>query len=108
MSDFGAAEELIQRAVDRYGGLDILVLNAGILRDRMLVNMTEEEWDAVIAVHLKGHFAPLRHAGRVLARALEGGRGGARPGDHDVEPLGRLRQRRPGQLRRRQGGHRRA
>jgi NAD(P)-dependent dehydrogenase (short-subunit alcohol dehydrogenase family) len=62
VSDFGAAEEMIQRAVDRYGGLDILVLNAGILRDRMLVNMTEEEWDAVIAVHLKGHFAPLRHA----------------------------------------------
>jgi len=62
VSDFGAAEEMINRAVDRYGGLDILVLNAGILRDRMLVNMTEEEWDAVIAVHLKGHFAPLRHA----------------------------------------------
>ena len=62
VSDFGAAEEMIDRAVDRYGGLDILVLNAGILRDRMLVNMTEEEWDAVIAVHLKGHFAPLRHA----------------------------------------------
>jgi NAD(P)-dependent dehydrogenase (short-subunit alcohol dehydrogenase family) len=62
VSDFGAAEELINRAVDRYGGLDILVLNAGILRDRMLVNMTEEEWDAVIAVHLKGHFAPLHHA----------------------------------------------
>jgi NAD(P)-dependent dehydrogenase (short-subunit alcohol dehydrogenase family) len=62
VSDFDAAEQLIARAVDRYGGLDILVLNAGILRDRMLVNMTEEEWDAVIAVHLKGHFAPLRHA----------------------------------------------
>ena len=45
-----------------YGRLDILVNNAGILRDRMLVNMTEEEWDSVIAVHLKGHFAPLRHA----------------------------------------------
>jgi NAD(P)-dependent dehydrogenase (short-subunit alcohol dehydrogenase family) len=62
VSDFGEAEEMIQRAVDRYGGLDILVNNAGILRDRMLVNMSEEEWDAVIAVHLKGHFAPLRHA----------------------------------------------
>src|SRR5262245_27566064 len=63
VSDFVAAEEMVQRAVDRYGGLDILVNNAGILRDRMLVNMTEEEWDGVIAGHLKGHFAPLRHAG---------------------------------------------
>jgi len=62
VSDFAAAEHMIQRAVDRYGRLDILVNNAGILRDRMLVNMTEDEWDAVIAVHLKGHFAPTRHA----------------------------------------------
>ena len=62
VSDFGAAEHMIQRAIERYDSLDILVLNAGILRDRMLVNMTEEEWDAVIAVHLKGHFGPLRHA----------------------------------------------
>jgi NAD(P)-dependent dehydrogenase (short-subunit alcohol dehydrogenase family) len=62
VSDFGAAEHMIQRATERYGGLDILVLNAGILRDRMLMNMSEDEWDAVIAVHLKGHFAPLRHA----------------------------------------------
>jgi NAD(P)-dependent dehydrogenase (short-subunit alcohol dehydrogenase family) len=62
VSDFGAAEHMIQRAIDRYGRLDILVNNAGILRDRMLVNMTEEEWDAVIAVHLKGHFGPTRHA----------------------------------------------
>jgi NAD(P)-dependent dehydrogenase (short-subunit alcohol dehydrogenase family) len=62
VSDFGAAEHMIRRAIDRYGRLDILVNNAGILRDRMLVNMTEEEWDAVIAVHLKGHFGPTRHA----------------------------------------------
>jgi NAD(P)-dependent dehydrogenase (short-subunit alcohol dehydrogenase family) len=62
VSDFASAEHMIQRAVDRYGRLDILVNNAGILRDRMLVNMTEDEWDAVIAVHLKGHFAPTRHA----------------------------------------------
>jgi NAD(P)-dependent dehydrogenase (short-subunit alcohol dehydrogenase family) len=62
VSDFGAAEDMIQRAIDRYGRLDILVNNAGILRDRMLVNMTEDEWDAVIAVHLKGHFGPTRHA----------------------------------------------
>jgi NAD(P)-dependent dehydrogenase (short-subunit alcohol dehydrogenase family) len=62
VSDFGAAEAMIQRAIDRYRGLDILVNNAGILRDRMLVNMSEQEWDAVISVHLKGHFAPTRHA----------------------------------------------
>jgi NAD(P)-dependent dehydrogenase (short-subunit alcohol dehydrogenase family) len=52
----------VEHALDAFGRLDILVNNAGILRDRMLVNMTEDEWDAVIAVHLKGHFAPTRHA----------------------------------------------
>lgn len=62
VSDFGAAEQIVRRAIDRFGRLDILVNNAGILRDRMLVNMSEQEWDAVIAVHLKGHFAPTRHA----------------------------------------------
>ena len=62
VSDFGAAEHMIRRAIERFGSLDILVNNAGILRDRMLVNMTEDEWDAVIAVHLKGHFGPTRHA----------------------------------------------
>jgi NAD(P)-dependent dehydrogenase (short-subunit alcohol dehydrogenase family) len=53
---------LVQRAIDTFGGLDILVKNAGILRNRMLVNIDEAEWDVVIAVHLKGHFAPTRHA----------------------------------------------
>jgi NAD(P)-dependent dehydrogenase (short-subunit alcohol dehydrogenase family) len=62
VADFAGAERLVRQAVDELGRLDILVNNAGILRDRMLVNMTEEEWDAVIAVHLKGHFAPTRHA----------------------------------------------
>jgi NAD(P)-dependent dehydrogenase (short-subunit alcohol dehydrogenase family) len=62
VADFAGAERLVRQAVDEFGRLDILVNNAGILRDRMLVNMTEEEWDAVIAVHLKGHFAPTRHA----------------------------------------------
>jgi NAD(P)-dependent dehydrogenase (short-subunit alcohol dehydrogenase family) len=53
---------MINSAIEAFGDLDILVNNAGILRDRVLVNMTEEEWDAVIAVHLKGHFAPTRWA----------------------------------------------
>jgi NAD(P)-dependent dehydrogenase (short-subunit alcohol dehydrogenase family) len=62
VADFAGAERLVRQAIDDFGRLDILVNNAGILRDRMLVNMTEQEWDAVIAVHLKGHFAPTRHA----------------------------------------------
>ena len=62
VSDFGAAERMVEQAVDEFGGLDVLVNNAGILRDRMLVNMEEHEWDAVIQVHLKGTFAPSRHA----------------------------------------------
>jgi len=62
VADFDGAERLVKQALDDFGRLDILVCNAGILRDRMLVNMTEQEWDAVIAVHLKGHFAPMRHA----------------------------------------------
>src|SRR5438045_302470 len=62
VADFAGAERLVEQALDHFGRLDILVNNAGILRDRMLVNMTEDEWDAVVAVHLKGHFAPTRHA----------------------------------------------
>jgi NAD(P)-dependent dehydrogenase (short-subunit alcohol dehydrogenase family) len=62
VSDWSGAEHMVQQAIDTYGGLDVLINNAGILRDRMLVNMTEAEWDAVIKVHLKGTFAPARHA----------------------------------------------
>jgi NAD(P)-dependent dehydrogenase (short-subunit alcohol dehydrogenase family) len=62
VADFAGAERMVRRALDAFGRLDILVNNAGILRDRMLVNMTEQEWDSVIAVHLKGHFAPTHHA----------------------------------------------
>jgi NAD(P)-dependent dehydrogenase (short-subunit alcohol dehydrogenase family) len=56
------ARSLVQTALDRFGGLDVLVNNAGFTRDRMVVSCTEEEWDAVVGVHLKGHFAPTRHA----------------------------------------------
>ena len=62
VADFQGAENLVKQAVDEFGRLDILVNNAGIIRDRMLVNLSEEEWDAVVNVHLKGHFAPTRHA----------------------------------------------
>ena len=62
VADFAGAGRMVQQAIEEFGRLDILVCNAGILRDRMLVNMTEAEWDSVIAVHLKGHFAPTQHA----------------------------------------------
>jgi NAD(P)-dependent dehydrogenase (short-subunit alcohol dehydrogenase family) len=62
VADFAGAKRMVDEAIERFGRLDILVNNAGILRDRMLVNMDEAEWDAVIAVHLRGHFAPTHHA----------------------------------------------
>ena len=62
VSSFDGAKNMVDMAINTFGKLDIVVNNAGILRDRMLVNMTEDEWDAVIAVHLKGTFAPSRHA----------------------------------------------
>jgi NAD(P)-dependent dehydrogenase (short-subunit alcohol dehydrogenase family) len=62
VSEWAGAQAMIEQAVDRFGGLDVLINNAGILRDRMIVNMTEDEWDSVIKVHLKGTFAPTHHA----------------------------------------------
>lgn len=62
VADWDAAEGLIRAAVDAFGRLDALVNNAGIVRDRMLVGMSEREWDDVVRVDLKGHFCPLRHA----------------------------------------------
>lgn len=62
VADFMGAKRLIEQAIDTWGTLDVLVNNAGILRDRVLANMMEEEWDAVISVHLKGTFATSRHA----------------------------------------------
>jgi len=62
VSDFAGAERLVGTAIDEFGRLDTLVNNAGILRDRMLVNMSEAEWDAVIKVHLKGTFGPCKFA----------------------------------------------
>jgi NAD(P)-dependent dehydrogenase (short-subunit alcohol dehydrogenase family) len=62
ITDWDGGRALIELATGELGGLDILVNNAGILRDRMLVSMTEAEWDDVVAVHLKGHFVPTRFA----------------------------------------------
>jgi NAD(P)-dependent dehydrogenase (short-subunit alcohol dehydrogenase family) len=62
VSTWDGGRNLVQQAIDVYGGLDVVVNNAGILRDRMIANMAEAEWDAVIAVHLKGTFGPSHHA----------------------------------------------
>ncbi len=62
VADWAGAQRLVQTALHSFGGLDVLVNNAGFLRDRMVVSTSEEEWDAVIRVHLKGHFAPTRFA----------------------------------------------
>jgi NAD(P)-dependent dehydrogenase (short-subunit alcohol dehydrogenase family) len=72
VADFAAAERLIQTAVREYGRLDVLVNVAGILRDRMIFNMSEEEWDAVLAVHLKGTWSCTRHAARVMREQKTG------------------------------------
>ncbi len=74
VSDFAAAEQLVRSTIERFGRLDVLVNNAGILRDRMLVNMSEQEWDAVIQVHLKGTFAPMRHAAAYWREEHKAGR----------------------------------
>ena len=62
VSDFDAAKAMIDQAIDAFGGLDILINNAGILRDRMVFSMSEADFDAVIKVHLKGTFGPTHHA----------------------------------------------
>jgi NAD(P)-dependent dehydrogenase (short-subunit alcohol dehydrogenase family) len=74
VSDWDGARRMIQAAIDTFGGLDVLVNNAGILRDRTLVNMSIDDWDAVIRVHLRGTFAPMRHAAAYWRDEAKAGR----------------------------------
>ena len=95
VADFEGARRLVAARRSRSSArLDILVNNAGILRDRMLVNMDEAEWDSVIAVHLKGHFAPTRHAAAHWRDRAKTGEAVRAPRDQHHQPDGRLRQRR--------------
>jgi len=73
VGDFAAAGEMVQQAIDTYGKLDILINNAGILRDRMLFSLSEDDWDAVINVHLKGTFAPTHHAAKYWRERAKAG-----------------------------------
>ena len=107
VSSWAGAERMVQQAVDTFGGLDVLINNAGILRDKMSFNMDEAEWDSVIDVHLKGHFAPVAVRGQLLAGEVEGDRrAGEREDRQHRVGVGSLRQRGPGELRGRQGRHR--
>ncbi len=74
VSNWAQAAAMIDNAIARFGALDALVNNAGILRDRMLVNMSEDDWDAVIRVHLKGTFAPTHHAANYWRLESKSGR----------------------------------
>jgi len=74
VATWDGAERLVQSALESFGDLHVLVNNAGIVRDRMLVNMSEEDWDSVITVHLKGHFGPLRHAAAHWREQVKGGK----------------------------------
>ena len=106
VADWQGAQRLINTAIEAFGDLDILVNNAGILRDRVIVNMTEEEWDAVIAVHLKGHFAPSRWAAAYWREQHKAGITKPRNLVHTSSHVGPVLQPGSGELRRGEDRHR--
>jgi NAD(P)-dependent dehydrogenase (short-subunit alcohol dehydrogenase family) len=74
VATWDGGERLVRSAIEHFGDLHVLVNNAGILRDRVIVNLSEEDWDAVISVHLKGHFVPTRHAGTYWREQAKAGK----------------------------------
>ncbi len=97
VSSMEGGERMVKQALDTFGRLDILVNNAGILRDRMIFNMSEEEWDLCIAVHLKGHFTATKHAalvfrqqrsGRIICTGSESGMGNMGQGNYSAAKEG--------------------
>ncbi|HEY7270261.1 MAG TPA: SDR family NAD(P)-dependent oxidoreductase [Dehalococcoidia bacterium] len=97
VADYEGAGRIVKQALDEFGRLDILVNNAGILRDRMIFNMSEEEWDIVLAVHLKGTFNTIKHAsilfrqqrsGRIINTSSESGLGNAGQGNYSAAKEG--------------------
>ena len=107
IATWSGGQALVAQAVDTFGGLDVVINNAGILRDKMSFNMDEAEWDAVIAVHLKGHFTTSRFAASYWRQRVEGHRRPGRRRDREHRArVGPLRQRRSGQLRGGEGRHR--
>ena len=91
VASMDGGERMVKQALDTFGRLDILVNNAGILRDRMIFNMSEEEWDIVVAVHMKGHFTATKHAalvfrqqrsGRIICTGSESGLGNMGQGNY--------------------------
>ena len=98
----GAASVLAD-ATEAFGDVHVVVNNAGILRDRMFVNMTEDDWDAVIRGHLKSTFCMTRQRGRLLARPVEVRRHGERGGGQRLVDFRAARPGRPEQLRRGEG-----
>ena len=106
VADADAATRMVQSAIDTFGTLHVLVNNAGILRDRMVFSMSDQEWDAVVRVHLRGHFMPTAGGRAVLARdGQERHACGRLDHQHHID-LGPDEQPGPDELRRRKVGHR--